>query len=219
VVGLDLDAASEFIRLHTDRRSVSFVPELRLHVGEDDPHALWDRAEDVLGVERAFPFWAYAWPGGLALARYLLDHPEAVRGKRVFDLASGCGIAAIAAARAGAVAVTANDVDALASTAIGLNAEANGVTVAVQLGDVLGTDAIDADVLLLGDVAYDERLAEGAFAFLARVQGRGIEVLVGDPGRNYFPRERFASLEWYDIAVPRILEGVEVKRTSVWRML
>jgi len=219
VVGIDVDAASEFIRLHTDRRPVCFVPELRMHFGEDDPHALWNRAEDALGVERPFPFWAYAWPGGLALARYVLDHAEAVAGKRIFDLASGCGIAAIAAARAGAAAVTANDIDALASAAIGLNAVVNGVTVAVQLGDVLDTDAVDADVLLLGDVAYDERLAERTFAYLARVQARGVKVLVGDPGRNYFPRERFAPLESYDIAVPRILEGVEVKRTSVWRLL
>src|SRR5688500_12389669 len=155
-----------------------------MHFGDDDPHALWNRAESALGVERPFPFWAYAWPGGLALARYVLDHPEAVAGKRVFDFASGSGIAAIAAARAGAAAVTANDVDALASAAIRLNAEANDVTVAVQLGDVLGTDTVDAEVLLLGDVAYDERLAERTFAYLARVQARGVAVLVGDPGRN-----------------------------------
>jgi predicted nicotinamide N-methyase len=216
---LDRDAASEFIRLYTDRRRVPFVPELLMHWGEDDPHALWDRAEGVLGVERPFPFWAYAWPGGLALARYLLDHRATVRGKRVFDLASGCGVAAIAAARAGAARVVANDIDALAGVAIALNAEANDVRVDVQLGDMLETDSVAADVLLLGDVAYDERLAERTFAFLARIQSPELAVLVGDPGRNYFPRERFDALASYDIAVPRILEGVEVKRTSAWRML
>jgi predicted nicotinamide N-methyase len=216
---VDRDAGSEFIRFYTDRRRVPFVPELRMHWGEDDPHALWDRAEGVLGVERPFPFWAYAWPGGLALARYLLDHPATVRGKRVFDLASGCGIAAIAATRASAASVVANDVDALAGVAIALNADANDAQVVVQLGDVLGTDCVGADVLLLGDVAYDERLAERTFAFLARVRSRDLDVLVGDPGRSYFPRERFVALASYNIAVPRILEGVEVKHTSVWRML
>ena len=215
---LDRDAASEFIRLYTDLRPVAFVPELRMHSGQDDPHALWARAEDVLGVERPFPFWAYAWPGGLALARYLLEHRTVVRGKRVFDLASGCGLAAIAAAHAGAAAVVANDVDALAAVAIALNAATNDVRIDVRLGDLLTTDGVDADMLLLGDIAYDELLAERTFAFLQRVSGRGVEILVGDPGRNYFPRDRFVALASYDIPVPRMLEGVAVKQTSVWRM-
>jgi predicted nicotinamide N-methyase len=218
VVGVDRDAASELIRLYTDRRRVPFVPELRLHFGEDDPHALWERAEDRLGVRVSFPFWAYAWPGGLALARYILDHPVVVRGKRVFDLAAGCGVSAIAASRAGAREVVANDVDPLAATAARLNADANDVQIAVQLGDVLSTDCVDADLLLLGDVAYDERLAERMFSFLTRVHASGLEVLVGDPGRNYFPRDLFNALASYDIAVPPVLEGVEVKHTSVWRM-
>jgi predicted nicotinamide N-methyase len=218
VVGVDRHAASEFVRLYTDRRRVPFVPELRMHCGEDDPHALWQRAEDTLGVQVSFPFWAYAWPGGLALARYVLDHRAVVQGRRVFDLAAGCGVSAIAASRAGARDVIANDVDPLSAVAIALNADANDVRVVVQLGDVLGTDCVDADLLLLGDVAYDERLAERTFAFLARVRASGMEVLVGDPGRNYFPRDLFVALASYDIAVPRVLEGVEVKHTSVWRM-
>jgi predicted nicotinamide N-methyase len=164
------------------------------------------------------PYWAFAWAGGQALARYVLDHPETVRGKRVLDLASGSGLVAIAAARAGAAHAIANDIDAFAAAAIAANAEANDVPIEALLEDVLD-DVADADVILAADFCYERPFAERALAFLTRAQARGTTVLVGDPGRRYFPRERFEPLAAYDVPVPRELEEAEVLSTTIWRLI
>jgi predicted nicotinamide N-methyase len=147
----------------------------------------------------------------------VLDHPDLVAGRTVFDLASGSGLVAIAAAKAGAATVTANDVDRFAGAAITLNADANGVTLALTLEDTLDGDACGAEVVLAGDVSYDKPMAERGLPFLARAQARGAHVLVGDPGRKHLPCTRSTALVTYDVPVSRTLEGVEVKRAMVWR--
>jgi predicted nicotinamide N-methyase len=205
------------VRSHTRLAAVPFVPEVRLHQA-DDAITLWEHTEEETGTRQAPPFWAFAWAGGQALARYVLDHPGLVAGRTVFDLASGSGLVAIAAVKAGAAAVTANEIDPLAVDAVALNAAANGVTVATTLGDVLAGDAGGADVVLAGDVFYSRPMTERVLPFLERAAARGATVLVGDPGRAYLPRDRFAAVASYEVPVPRALEDAEVKTTAVYRL-
>jgi predicted nicotinamide N-methyase len=205
VTGLD------FVLANTRAVAVPLVPEITLRQTDDDPFALWERA----GVE--VPFWAFAWAGGQALARYVLDHPDVVAGRRVLDLASGSGLVAIAAALAGASAVTATDVDPLAVLAIGVNAEANGVAVTALLADVLDSAGGDVEVILAGDVCYDVDMAALVLPFLGRAVARGIDVLVGDPGREYFPRTGFERLAGYRVPATGRLESGDVTPTTVWR--
>ncbi|HEY3007669.1 MAG TPA: 50S ribosomal protein L11 methyltransferase [Micromonosporaceae bacterium] len=167
---------------------VPLVPEIRLHLAEDAV-VWWARLEAEAGTRLEPPFWASAWYGGQAVARYVLDHPATVAGRRVLDLASGSGLAAIAAARAGAASVTANDIDPYAVAAIGLNAELNGVQVTASDRDLLDGDGGDAEVVLAGDVFYSEAMARRVTAFVDRVAARGGDVLVGDPGRAFLPRD------------------------------
>jgi len=155
--------------------------------------------------------------GGQALARYLLDHRDEVRGRTVLDLAAGSGLVAIAAARAGAAGVTATEIDPYAAAAIALNAQVNDVKVDVCLGDVLDDDT-GAEVVLAGDVFYSHAMGERVLAFLVRARGRGARVLVGDPGRAYLPRNRLTAVATREVPVPRALEDAEVKRTTVWRL-
>jgi len=177
---------------------VAFVPEIRLYLA-GDAILLGARIEATVGHRVAPPFWADAWVGGRAVARYVLDHPDQLAGRRVLDVASGSGLVAVAAALAGAASVTANDIDPYALAAIALNARANGVTVDVRAGDVLdmldmvGTD----DVVLAGDVFYNAEAATRMLAFLHRAQARGAHVLVGDPGRPHLPRHRFEPVAEY----------------------
>jgi predicted nicotinamide N-methyase len=195
------------------------VPEVRLHLA-GEPYAVWLRTEEELGRSGLpLPFWAFAWAGGQALARHVLDHPDLVRGLTVLDVASGSGLVAIAAARAGAAAVTATDVDPFALAAIRLNAAANDVALAARLEDVLDGDGRPAGVVLAGDVFYDQALAERVLPFLERAAARGAAVLVGDPDRYYLPRPRLEAVAAYDVPVPPELEGSPVKRTTVWRPL
>jgi predicted nicotinamide N-methyase len=213
-----VDSYEEFVRAHTRLTPVPYVPELRLHLA-GEAIELWERTEADRGAEQPPPFWAFAWAGGQGVARYLLDRPETVRGRRVLDLATGSGLAAVAAARAGAAAVTGNDVDPYALAALALNAAANGVAVTGHLGDLLDGDGGDADVVLAGDVFYSRELARRVLALLDRAAVRGATVVVGDPGRAYLPRERFAALAEYDVPVTRALEDGDVKRTTVWRLV
>ncbi|MCP2257596.1 putative nicotinamide N-methyase [Streptoalloteichus tenebrarius] len=211
-------AAAEFVRANTTVGAPPLVPEVRVHLAED-AIALWEATERECGRSGLPPpFWAFAWAGGQALARYVLDHPELVRGRRVLDLASGCGLVAVAAALVGAAEVTANDVDTWAEAAIGLNAEVNGVSVRVVLADVLGGDAGGAQVVLAGDVFYDRAMAARVLPFLERARAAGAEVVVGDPGRAHLPRDRFVEVARYGVPVPRDLEGVDVKPTRVLRL-
>jgi predicted nicotinamide N-methyase len=182
----------------------------------DDIHRAWSRAD-----EEAPPFWAFAWAGGQALARHVLDHPEVVRGRRVLDLATGSGLVAIAAARAGALHVVASDSDARARVAARRNAALNGVSLDV-VGDLVGEDATDAaldvDVVLAGDVFYEQPMARLVLEFLDEATGAGVDVLVGDPGREYLPRKRVTPLATYDVPGTADLEGRAVTPTTVHRL-
>lgn len=188
------------------------VPEITLRCTDDDPFALWEKAgADV-------PYWAFPWAGGQALARYVLDHPAEVAGRSVLDLASGSGLVAIAAALSGAATVTAVDVDPLAVAAIGLNATANGVTVTARLADLLDSPAPAVDVLLAGDVCYDVDLTARILPFVRRVAAAGAGVLLGDPGRDYFPRTGFDRVASYAVPDTGRLESRDVTPTTVWRL-
>jgi predicted nicotinamide N-methyase len=215
-------ATPEIIRAGTQLRSVPLVPDIRLHQASD-PISLWQRTELTSGQTGLDPpFWAFAWAGGLALARYLLDHPETVRGRHAIDIASGSGLVAIAAAKAGAAAVTAYDIDPVAAVAIRMNADANGVMVLAVCADVLDQDnlpACGADLVLVADAFYQRDLAGKVMRFAERGHARGTAVLVGDFGRDYLPRDRLTPLASYDVPGQRMLEGSDIKRTTIWALL
>jgi len=208
---------ADFVRAHTRLLPAPFVPEVRLHLA-DEAIPLWERTEQERGDRQPPPFWAFAWAGGQALARYILDHPDTVRGHTVFDLAAGSGLVAIAAALAGATAVTANEIDGYAEAAIAINAAANGTAVTTVLGDVLDGPAPAADVVLAGDVFYSRPMAERVLPFLRRTRTGGARVLVGDPGRAYLPHDSFQAVATYPVPVPYDLESTEVKPTTVWTL-
>ncbi|MDX6198653.1 MAG: hypothetical protein QOJ79_1804 [Actinomycetota bacterium] len=197
------------ILAETARRRPELVPEVTLHLC-DDIVALWK----VTGEDAPPPFWAVAWLGGQALARYLLDHPDEVRDGRVLDLGSGSGLVAIAAKLAGAASVLAADIDPMCATAIPLNAAANGVQIEVTLDDLLERRPPDVDVVLAGDVWYERDTAERVTGWLARSDA---QVLLGDPGRAYLPQDGWVELAAYDVPTTRDLEGVESKRVRVFR--
>jgi predicted nicotinamide N-methyase len=204
-----------FILAHTRLIAVPHAPEIRLHLAEEATE-LWQSTEEELG-ERGLPppFWAFAWAGGQALARYVLDHPAFVRGRHVLDFASGSGLAAIAAAKAGARIVTASDIDAFACPAMALNAKANGVTLELVERDLVGLDG-PWDAVLAGDICYERELAETVTGWLAHLAQQGTAVLIGDPGRAYLPRDRLTALATYEVPVTRVLEDNDIKKTSVW---
>lgn len=205
-----------FIRAETRLREVPLVPEIRLHVA-DEAVPIWHRTEEELGeMGLPPPFWAFAWAGGQALARHVLDHPETVRGRRVLDFASGSGLVGIAALKAGAAGAACADVDAFAVAAIALNGAANAVAPVAIQADLIGTDE-GWETVLAGDIAYERDLAERVFAWLLALSRRGALVLIGDPGRTYLPRERLERLAEYNVPVTRELEDMEIKRTFVWR--
>jgi predicted nicotinamide N-methyase len=206
---------------------------------------LWERIERDTGQDQLPPpFWAFPWAGGQALARYLLDEPGCVRGRVVLDLASGSGLVAIAAAAAGAASVTPSDTDPLAVAAITLNAGVNRVRLRPTVGDLLSAPGpgepgaeescseepgpgepghkagapVRADVVLAGDAFYDRDMAGLMLPFLERASQAGALVLVGDPGRAYLPRERFAQVTTYDVPVERVIEDTDVKPSTVWRL-
>jgi predicted nicotinamide N-methyase len=208
--------AERFILANTALIAPPHVPEVKLHLA-DEAHDLWHRTEEELAeIGLPPPFWAFAWAGGQGLARYVLDNPEAVRGKKVLDFATGSGLVAIAAAQAGAETVLAADVDPFCEAAVRLNAGANGVKIAFVGRDLIGED-IGAGVLLAGDVFYDNAFAEKLVPWFSRLADNGTMVFVGDPGRSYLPRERLARLAEYEVPVTRALEDAEVKRTTVWQ--
>jgi len=193
------------------------VPELRLHLASE-AHDLWLKTEEELEeIGLPPPFWAFAWAGGQGLARYILDNPDIVRGKRVVDFASGSGMVAIAAALAGTAHVLAVDIDPWAKSAVMLNAAVNGVTIDVISEDVIGKD-FDADVLLAGDVFYDKGFADALIPWFSTLTSKGVVVLVGDPGRAYLPKTKLVACATYQVPVTRALEDSEVKQTTVWRL-
>jgi predicted nicotinamide N-methyase len=209
-------APADFVRAHTRLAPVPFVPELLLHQA-DEPIALWEETEAGGAEQQPPPFWAFAWAGGQALARHVLDDPTLVADRAVLDLATGSGLVAIAAARAGARPVTANDIDPLALAAAQANAEANAVRLRFVEGDLLKTEDRYA-VILAGDVFYSREMSGRVLPFLRRAASHGSLVLVGDPGRAYLPTDGMIKRASYDIDVLESLESVPVRHTTVWQI-
>ena len=212
------DPAS-FIIANTVLLPVPLVPEISLHVA-DEAVPLWTKTEDEINeIGLPPPFWAFAWAGGQALARYVLDNPVHVAGKTVIDLASGSGIVAIAAARAGAARVIAYDIDSFARMAIELNARVNDVEIEVCGDDLLaGAPAPASETILAGDIFYESDTAKKAFDFLSARAAQGATVLIGDPGRSFLPKDRLRKIAEYRVPVSRELEDADIKYTAVWML-
>jgi len=223
MAGSGIDDKLEFIRANTRLQAPPHVPEISLHLA-DEAMDLWKLTEDELEtLGLPLPFWAFAWAGGQALARYVLDHPETVAGREVLVFAAGAGLEAIAAAHSGAKRVLATEIDPFALVALELNAGMNGVSIEISGLDVLegGLAALPfrPETVLLGDVFFEQPLADRVAAFAASCADEGILTLVGDPGRSYLPKERMETLAEYRVPTTRALEDAEVKKTRVWRFL
>ncbi|HYN68687.1 MAG TPA: 50S ribosomal protein L11 methyltransferase [Candidatus Eisenbacteria bacterium] len=207
-----------FVLRHTRLQAVAGLDGIRLHLA-DEVLPLWHAVQRELDDPDApLPYWAFAWSGGLALASYLRDHPEAVTGRRVLDAGSGSGLVAIAAGLARAAAVTATDIDPFAEAAIGVNARANGVRVEVTCRDLLDEDPPDVDLILAGDTWYEQTLAARVLPWLRRAQQVGIDVLVGDPGRRYLPAAELVELATFDVRTTTELEDLAFKEARVYRL-
>lgn len=205
-----------FILANTRLQAPPHTPELKLHLA-DEVTPLWRLTEEELGeMGVPPPFWAFAWAGGQAVARYILDNPDLVRGRTVVDFASGSGLVAIAAMKAGAKSVLASDIDTFCAAAVALNAEANEVVVTFTSDDLLLSPPPSADVIAAGDICYEKPLADRALTWLGQAREAGALVLLGDPGRTYFPRDRLEQLAQYQVPTTRELEDLEVKKTGVW---
>jgi len=203
---------------HTSLRPVPGLEEVRLHLA-NDALALWRAVQvETRDPDAALPYWAFAWAGGLAIGRYLRDHPEAVAGRRVLDMAAGSGLCAIASLRAGAAVAAGVDVDAFAAAAIELNARANGRRVAVVHRDLLDEEPPEVDVILAGDCWYDPRFAARILPWLRRARDRGIDVLLGDPGRRYLPTDELVELAAYDVRTTTELEDLDLKEGRVYAL-
>jgi predicted nicotinamide N-methyase len=210
--------ARPFVLRHTRLRSVPGLGSIRLHLA-DEVLPLWHATQLETGDPDApLPFWAFAWGGGLALACYVRDHPTVVAGRRVLDLASGSGVCAIAALGARAAEATGVDVDPFAAAAIGLNARANGHRIAVVRRDILDDEPPDVDVVLAGDTWYEASLAARVLPWLRRARARGIDVLVGDPGRRYLPLGSLVEIASYEVRTTTELEDLDRKRAAVYRL-
>jgi predicted nicotinamide N-methyase len=208
----------EFIRTNTVLTTTPLVPEIKLHMAAESL-PIWQKTEDELGeLNVPPPFWAFAWAGGQALARYLLDHPELVAGKRVLDLGCGSGLTAIAPMMAGAASVLAADIDEVALIALALNAKANGVSIATTSADLLAAAPGDFDAIMVGDLFYERQLADRVLKFIEAAAEQGRVIFIGDPTRNYFPTGKFQHCIDYHVPVSRELEDSELKRTAVWRL-
>ncbi|MGL4262532.1 MAG: class I SAM-dependent methyltransferase [Afipia sp.] len=209
-----------FIRANTRLRAVPLTPEISLLLA-DEAVPLWHKTEEEIGeAGLPPPFWAFAWAGGQALARHVLDNADLVNGKSVLDLASGSGLVGIAAMKAGATSVTVADIDAFACAAAALNAAENGVSLATCQDDLLAAQLTARwDVILAGDIFYERDTAQRAFDFLSGHAARGAAVLIGDPGRSYLPRDKLLRIADYSVPVTRDLEDAEIKKTSVWSLL
>jgi predicted nicotinamide N-methyase len=207
-----------FILENTRLQSPPHTPELKLHLA-DQITPIWKMTEEALAeLGLPPPFWAFAWAGGQALARYVIDSPAEVSGRRVVDFAAGSGIVGIAAMKAGAAQVLAADIDGFCVAAGALNAQANGVALDFTDRDLLDAPPPDVDVILAGDICYEKPLAERVMAWLGAAHARGVRVLIGDPGRSYFPRHGLQKLAEYQVPTTRELEDMDVKRTAVWTL-
>ncbi len=212
------ETETAFVLAHTVPATPAYLPELRLQLA-DDAIALWESTErQAGGAALPPPFWAFAWAGGQAVARHILDHPQLVAGRRVLDLACGGGVVALAAARCGAASVLAVDIDGYAIAATRCNAALNGLALTAQVADLVDGDPPDVDVVLAGDVCYSREMTGRVLRFLDRGRAHGMDVLLGDPGRAYLPRERLELVSTHRIPVPRALEDADVKTATVWRL-
>jgi predicted nicotinamide N-methyase len=232
------EARADFIRANTEIFTPPLVPEIKLHLAHEAV-PLWEKTEEQLGeLGLPPPFWAFAWAGGQALARYVLDNPQYVKDKCVIDLASGSGLVALAAVKAGAKSMLAADIDEFAVVAMALNAQPNDVTFnrcgpaeaghdvndemrSTMFGtsfDLLSLPTPDCDIILVGDLFYEKSIAEKLYAWLLEAKSRGIDCLIGDPSRSYLPKTHLEKVAEYLVPVTRDLEDSEIKRTAVWRL-
>lgn len=208
-------SARAFVLRHTRLQRLPGLGGIQLHLA-DDVLALWHATQEATRDRDApLPYWAFAWGGGLAIGRYLRDHPEVVTGRRVLDIASGSGVCAIVALQERAAAVTAVDIDPFAAAAIGINARANGLRLDVACADILDEGAPDVDVILAGDCWYEERFASRITAWLQRAHDRGIDVRIGDPDRRYLPLETFRRIATYEVRTTTDLEDLGRTHASV----
>jgi predicted nicotinamide N-methyase len=212
--------AQRFIRTNTTIAAPSLLPELKLHLATEIT-PIWQATEAALAQANVDPpFWAFAWAGGQALARHVLDHRETVRGRRVLDFGAGCGLLAIVAAQAGAARILAAEIDAVACAAIRLNASLNGVESRIDIlaEDVIGRD-LGVDLILVGDMCYERPLAERLVDWLRGLAGRGVAVLLGDPGRTYRPTQGLVEIARYRVATSLELEDRIEREGVVWRLM
>jgi len=209
---------AEFVRAQTALGAAALVPEIALRLA-DAVTPLWEATEASLARSGLPPpFWAFAWPGGQAIARLILDRPDLVRGRAVLDFAAGCGVAAIAAAKSGAARVAASEIDPFAAAAIRLNAAANGHTVEVLEADLLDGPPPACDLILAGDLCYERPMAERVFAWLSAAADAGIQVLLADPGRAYLPAAGLGELARYDVPTSLDLEKSTMMPTKVFAL-
>jgi predicted nicotinamide N-methyase len=207
-----------FIRENTRLQPVPHAPEISLWLA-DEVTPIWRMTEEELGeMGLPPPFWAFAWAGGQALARYLLDHPHEVAGKRVLDFAAGSGLVGVAAMKAGAADCLCADIDPFCEAAVAANARANAVTLTFVGHDLLQAPPPDVDVICAGDICYEKPMTDAVLSWLGQARERGVRVLIGDPGRTYFPRTGLDFLAEYQVPTTRELEDLEIKRSSVWAM-
>jgi predicted nicotinamide N-methyase len=209
--------AKDFIRANTTILSPPLVPEIKLHLAHEAV-PLWQKTEEELGeLGLPPPFWAFAWAGGQALARHILD-AGIVAGAGVLDVATGSGLVAIAAMKGGAVRAAATEIDEFAVAAAAMNAAVNGVCLDIQLTDVLNAPPPVVDFIFVGDLFYERSIAERCFDWLARAEMQGSKVLIGDSGRSYLPKDKLEKIAEYNVPVTRDLEDAEIKRSAVWRL-
>ena len=216
MIPADLTARKAFIVANTRLQRPPHAPEIALYLA-DEITPIWRMTEEALGeMGVPPPFWAFAWAGGQGVARYVLDHPHEVAGRTVLDLATGSGLVAIAALKAGASSILAADIDGFCEAAVELNAAANGVVIDFTARNLLDGQPPKVEVILAGDIAYEKPMAERAFTWLKGAHDAGTHVIVGDPGRSYFPRDGLVRLAEYQVPTTRELEDMEVKKTGVW---
>ncbi|HET6388981.1 class I SAM-dependent methyltransferase [Hyphomicrobium sp.] len=212
----DPASAERFILENTKPIAPPLVAEITLRLAEESL-PIWQKTEEELGeLNVPPPFWAFAWAGGQAVSRYLLDNPEICRGRNVLDIGAGSGLSAIAAAKTGAAHVLAVDIDGLAVAACAINAKANGVAIETTAADLLSTEPPADSVIIVGDLFYERELAERVTRYIGRAKERGCSIFIGDPRRSYFPQDRFTPLAEYQVPVTRELEDYDIKRTTVW---
>jgi predicted nicotinamide N-methyase len=218
VTGPGTTDPAAFIRAQTTLVAPPLTPEIRLHLATEIT-PIWEATEASLAaMNLPPPYWAFAWPGGQALTRFLIDHPDWVKGKRVLDFAAGSGLSAIGAAKAGAASVQAAEIDDLALAAIALNARGNDVAVDLVRDDLIGVEP-RWDVVLAGDVCYERPMAERVIAWFRSLASRGVAILMGDPGRAYLPQSGLVELARYHVPTSLELEDRTLRETIVWRLM